>query len=122
MNKFSKRLSIALIGVAVLLAGCPKKPDRPDPSATLIGQGPGGMVNPTDLGPMADTGLEQRAYTGADRYLEENLERGVLPTIYFDLDRSTIKASEQAKLQQVASWLTANPAEIVLLHIGTKTF
>ena len=116
MNMFSKRLSIALVAVAVLLAGCPKKPARPDPSATLLGPGTGGSVNPVGLGDMGDTNLQPRTTGSADRYDESNLERGVLPTVYFDFDRSAIKKSEQPKLQQAASWLAANPGKSILLE------
>lgn len=116
MNMFSKRLSIALIGVAVLLAGCPKKPNRPDPSATLLGPGTGGSINPVGMGDMNDPSLEQRTYTGAERFNDANLDRGVLPTVYFDFDRATIKASERAKLQEVATWLTSNPGKSILLE------
>jgi peptidoglycan-associated lipoprotein len=119
MNKVSKFVCFILIGASVLLAGCPKKPKRPDPSATTVGMGPSGMslsptetnVNPDTLG----TGLEKKP-EGPDRYKEENLERGVLPTVYFDFDRSGIKASERVKLEQAAKWCAENKGKQVLLE------
>lgn len=117
MNMFSKRLALVLIGAAVLLAGCPKKPNRPDPSSTLIGPGPGGLVSPVGLGDLGDSGsmLEQRSGS-ADRFSEENLQRGLLPIVYFDFDKSAILASERTKLQEAAQWLSANPGKTVLLE------
>jgi len=117
MNMFSKRLALVMIGAAVLFAGCPKKPNRPDPSATLIGQGPGGSLNPMGLGDLGDSSslLEQRSGS-ADRFSEENLQRGQLPTVYFDFDKSAIKASERTKLQEAAAWLSANPGKTILLE------
>ena len=60
MNKLSKLVCFILIGSAVLLAGCPKKPKRPDPSATQAGMGPGGL-NATRVG----LGAAGRGGTGA---------------------------------------------------------
>lgn len=115
MNIFSKRLAFVLIGAAILLSGCPKKPQRPDPSATLLGPGTGGSVSPLGLGDMGDTSLEQRTGS-ADRYAEENLQRGLLPTVYFDFDKSAIKQSERTKLQEAAAWLSSNPGKTLLLE------
>ena len=57
MNIASKKIFFVLISAAVLLAGCQKKPKRPDPSATMIGQGTGGgydgSLNPIDIGTAA---------------------------------------------------------------------
>jgi peptidoglycan-associated lipoprotein len=115
MNKLSKFVCFILIGASVLLAGCPKKPKRPDPSNT-VGMGPGGL-NPTEMNvnPDAASGLDKKP-EGADRFTEANLERGVLPTVYFDLDRSGIKPSERAKLEQAAKWCAENKGKQVLLE------
>lgn len=108
MNKLSKLVCFILIGATVFLAGCPKKPKRPDPSATTAGMGPGG-INTTgvDFGANGANGLE--ANNVAAGHLDEaNLERGVLPTIYFDFDRSGIKASERTKLEDAARKIQAD--------------
>ena len=108
MNKLSKLVCFILIGSAVLLAGCPKKPKRPDPSATQAGMGPGGLnATGVDLGADAANGLEGN--TAAAGHLDEaNLERGVLPTVYFDFDRSAIKQSERTKLDEAAKKIAAD--------------
>ncbi|MBK8475796.1 MAG: OmpA family protein [Opitutaceae bacterium] len=116
MNKLSKFVCFILIGASVLLAGCPKKPKRPDPGQTL-GMGPGDNINlqTSDVPTDGQSGLENKP-EGPDRYKEENLERGVLPTVYFDFDRSGIKASERVKLEQAAKWCTENKGRQLLLE------
>ena len=115
MNIFSKRLAFVLIGAAILLTGCPKKPQRPDPSATLLGPGTGDQISPLGLGDMGDTSLEPRSGS-RDPNDEANLQRDLLPTVYFDFDRSDIKQSERTKLQEAAAWLTSNPDKAILLE------
>ena len=107
MNKFSKLACFILIGASVLLAGCPKKPKRPDPSATQYGQGVGemGPQQGVDLGAAGnDASLTQR--TPGSPLTEDQLIRGQLPTIYFDFDRSAIKPSERTKLEEAAKKIT----------------
>jgi peptidoglycan-associated lipoprotein len=118
MNKLSKIVCFILIGSAVLMAGCPKKPKRPDPSATAAGMGPGG-INPTDtqINPDAANadGLEQKP-EGQDRFKEGNLIRGELPVVYFDFDRSAIKPSERTKLQEAAKKIGDLKGKQILLE------
>jgi peptidoglycan-associated lipoprotein len=116
MNVFSRKLCFVLLGTALLFAGCPKRVDRPDPMATAIGPGPGGSaIQPVGLGDFeGDTaGLERR---GAGSLGDDNTIRGLLPTVYFDFDRSAIRPSERAKLQEAAAWLRANPGRRLLLE------
>ena len=117
MNIASKKIFFVLISAAVLLAGCQKKPKRPDPSATMIGQGTGGgydgSLNPIDIGTAAPgTGLE-----GRDAGFDLNGQmRGVLESVYFDFDQSSIKAAERSKLQAAADYLRSNPTHRLLLE------
>ncbi len=115
MNKLSKLACFILIGASVLLAGCPKKPKRPDPSATAFGQGGDYNANPANVGLTDGTGLEQKP-VGDARYNPENLIRGELPTIYFDFDRSAIKASERPKLEQAAKKIAELQGKQILLE------
>ena len=118
MNKPSKLVCFILIGVTVLLAGCPKKPKRPDPGQTTSSIGlDGNNLNPTSTdvaGDLAGQGLTQR--TPGSPYTEADIERGVLPTIYFDFDRSGIKASERVKLEQAAKWCAENKGRQLILE------
>jgi peptidoglycan-associated lipoprotein len=53
MKLLPKTLSFTLLACAVLFAGCSKKPKRPSPSDTVLGQGAGaGALDPSaaDLG------------------------------------------------------------------------
>ncbi len=115
MNQLSKLACFILIGASVLLAGCPKKPKRPDPSATAAGMGPGGL-NATDVSLNADDASLQTKPEGDARYAPENLERGVLPTVYFDFDRSAIKPSERAKLEQASKQIADLKGKQILLE------
>ncbi len=103
-----------IVAALALFAGCAKKPMRPDPSATLIGpQGGAGGLNPTDVPTTADanSGLQQRGDFDANGQL-----RGVLESVYFDLDKSAIKQGERAKLQAAKDYLAKNAQNRLLLE------
>jgi peptidoglycan-associated lipoprotein len=113
MNPFSKKLSILCLSAMVALAGCSKKPKRPAPSDTVLGQGgAGGLgagLNPNDLGNLGDAsapGLQQR---GEGVFEDENTIRGLLQPVYFDYDKSAIKAPERTKLQAAKDYIDKNP-------------
>ena len=44
MNTVSRKLLVILVSAAVFLTGCAKKPQRPDPSSTVLGPSTGGMI------------------------------------------------------------------------------
>lgn len=115
MNIASKKFFLVLASAAVLLAGCSKKPKRPDPSATVLGQTPGGSVTPTDLGTVADpnSGLAQR-----DPNIIEDADtiRGMFQPVYFDFNESTVKGPERVKLQNAATYLKDHPEQRILLE------
>ncbi|HEY3755980.1 MAG TPA: OmpA family protein [Opitutaceae bacterium] len=112
MKFASSKLSLVLLtGVAVLLAGCPKKPVRPSPDATAIGQGGGnlnpanstGSLSPTNIGP-DNGGLTQR-----DPDADANGQiRGKLEPVFFAFDRSSISSAERPKLSAVKDYLDKN--------------
>lgn len=109
MNHFSKKLCIALFSAMVVFAGCTKKPKRPSPDQTMLGQGGvGSGLNTADAGNLGveGTGLEGRG----DGVLEdENTIRGLLQPVYFDYDKSAIRAEERAKLQAAKEYIDSNP-------------
>ncbi len=118
MNLLSKKLSVVLAAVACLLAGCPKAPVRPDPSATVMGPQTGGpnIVQPTplDLATDPNSALTSR---GADGVIDDGRTiRGLLQPVYFDFDRYDIKAAERAKLQAAKAYLDENPGTRLLLE------
>jgi peptidoglycan-associated lipoprotein len=119
MKFVSPKFFLALASAAVLLAGCTKKPLRPDPSATLMGPQSGGAggLNPEGVAtnPDAMSGLQTRDANGA---FDQNgqLRDALGDPVYFDTDQSAIKASERSKLQATKDYLDKNPQTRVLLE------
>jgi len=114
MNIVSRKLLFVLVSATVLFAGCAKKPKRPDPSSTVLGPSTGGNINPQDISTVADlnSGLDQR---DAGWNLD-NTNRSLLQPVYFDFDKSSVKASERPKLEAAAQYLKDNPTHRVLLE------
>lgn len=118
MKLVSKKLCLALTGAALVLAGCTKKPTRPDPSVTAIGLTPGGgniNTSPSDaLFNTTPPGLEQRG----DGFDPNGQNRSALAsqTVYFDFDKSDIKPSERTKLKAAKDYLDQNPGHRILLE------
>lgn len=121
MNVLSKKLSVVLAAAACLLGACTKTPPRPDPSATVLGPQSGGsnIVQPTDLATLAPgTDLQTRDPNAP--YTEGNLLRNPFglerSQVYFDFDRSDIKAAERAKFPAVKEYLDQNPGTRVIFE------
>lgn len=117
MNIASKKLCFVIASAAlVFAAGCSKKPKRPDPSATVLGQNVGGTVNPTDIMAPTDAsaaGLEQRDPNIIE---DANSIRGMFQPVYFDFDRSNVKEAERTKLQDAAKYLKDHADQRLLLE------
>ena len=117
MKLASKSLCIIAASAAALLAGCAKKPVRPDPSSTALGPQSGGAGNltPTDVSTTADA---NSALTNRDPNILEdaNTIRGLLQPVYFEFDRSSVKAAERPKLQAAKYYLDKNPQYRLLLE------
>ncbi|QYM80595.1 OmpA family protein [Horticoccus luteus] len=114
MNIASKKLILVIAGLAVGLAGCAKKPKRPDPSSTVLGQSAGGSINPMDVATTSDVGSQLEAREpGFD--LKGQL-RGKLESVYFSLDKSAIAPAERPKLQAAADYLKDHPDQRLLLE------
>ena len=67
----------------------------------------------------ADGDLEPRdanAGIGGGMYNGREMVTGVLPSIYFGFDSSSVSASERGKLQQAADYLEANPSHGLLIE------
>lgn len=114
MNTVSRKLLFLLVSAVVLLAGCAKKPKRPDPSSTVLGPNAGGTIVPQDLGTVADA---NSLLSGRDAGWDPNGQnRTLLQAVYFDFDKSNIKQSERTKLEAAAQYLKDNPTHRVLLE------
>jgi peptidoglycan-associated lipoprotein len=117
MKLASPKLILVAASAALLLAGCSKKPARPDPQATVLGpQGGGASAAPSDAGfgnPDAP-GLVDRG-AGFDP-LGQNRTALEAQTVYFDYDKSDIRAGERPKLQAAKEYLDKNPSYKLLLE------
>lgn len=114
MNTVSRKLLFILVSAAVFLTGCAKKPKRPDPSSTVLGPSAGGTIVPQDIGTIADP---NSLLSGRDAGWDPNGQnRTLLQAVYFDFDKSNIKAGERPKLEAAAQYLKDNPTHRVLLE------
>ena len=116
MNQFSKKLCIVLVSAMVAFAGCTKKPKRPAPSDTVLGQGgpqsglnAGGMEQ---LGDGSAPGLAQR-----EGVIEtDDMIKGLLDAVYFEFNESAIRAGERPKIQAAKDYLDKNPQYRILFE------
>lgn len=128
MCHLSKKLLFALSIAAIALTGCTKKPIRPDPGATMMGPGGGtngggnlsSLLNPNDLGNFNPDLLADGDSTllagGNGFYEDDQMIKGLLEPVYFDFDKSGIKASERIKLEAAMIYLSDHPEYRLLLE------
>lgn len=118
MHVFSRKVLFVLLAGATLFAtGCRKKPKRPDPSSTVIGQQ--GVLNPNEAGGFGDGSVTDpnSALSGRGDPLDPaNQERGVLESVYFAFDQSAIGGTERPKLDAAKAYLDANPGKRLLIE------
>lgn len=117
------RKALIILMAALLMAGCHHRSTTPSASDTVLRSSysdsvadsdaaSGSSVNPDSL---AAQGLEGRDSSFND-ISSANLERGILPTVYFEFDKATLGASERAKLSQAADYLKTNATRRVLVE------
>jgi peptidoglycan-associated lipoprotein len=111
MKSFTRLSACLVLAVSALLAaGCPKRPLRPNPSQTMIGGGGTDTLSP--LGTGFESDLQSRP-TGSSI---DDANFNELQPVLFDFDSAAIRASERSKVEQAASYLKANPgARLVLV-------
>src|ERR1700722_4825954 len=112
-----KKLNLSgvfIVGMALVIgsSGCHRHPSglTPIPGSEAVAQNnevppgapvaPDGSVNSTPGAISENHGVWDNLFNGAHN---ENREKFQADTVYFDFDRATIKASEESKLQDVAS-------------------
>lgn len=123
MKLVSRKLFLIAASAVLVLAGCSKKPIRPNPGATVLGpQGSGftpmnqGPMNPINVPTNLDAPrLEIRPTDGFDPS-GQNRTALASQTVYFDFDQSAIKASERAKLKLAKDYLDQNPLHRLVLE------
>jgi peptidoglycan-associated lipoprotein len=116
MNTASKKFCLIIASSALLLAGCTKKPKRPDPSQTAIGPATGGTVTPTEVNPPVDASAAGLQTRDPNIIEDANSIRGMFQPVLFDFDKSDIKQSERAKLQDAAKYLKDHADQRLLLE------
>jgi peptidoglycan-associated lipoprotein len=118
MNLFSKSVSFALLSAVVALTGCVKKPSRPDPTSTVLGQSGGGLGG--GVGGDFGAGLTEAGSdltSRGDGVIEtEDMIKGLIKPVYFDFDRAGIKESERSKIQEAKAHLDQNPTHRILFE------
>lgn len=117
MKFAAKFLTFTAISAALILTGCTKKPTRPSPGDTVspMGQAVNAPLAVGDVPAVSDagSGLQQRP----DGVIETADQiRGLLKPVYFDFDKSAIKASERIKLDEAAKYLSEHPEHRLLLE------
>ena len=125
MSVFAKKLVLVLSIAALGLTGCTKKPVRPDPSLTSMGDGAGQYGNTGDtMNPTDYDDLKDPLFADANSMLDQrggvietdDMIIGLLEPVYFDFDKSGINASERVKLDAAILYLDANPQHSLLLE------
>jgi peptidoglycan-associated lipoprotein len=116
MNIVSKKLLVLTVCVAAL-AGCAKKPVRPTPADTTpMGNQNGANLYQDNINttPLVEQGSKLEVANGVIE--DADTIRGLLQPVYFDLDKSNIKESERAKLQEAVKYLKDHPQQRLLLE------
>jgi len=113
-----KSLVVVALCATALLAGCKKKPVRPDPSSTALGPqgGGGGVIQPTDVVTTADTNSQLTARDAGFDLNGQNRTALQGQTVYFAFDRSNIAPAERPKLQAAKDYLDKNPGSRLLIE------
>ncbi len=115
MKNLPKLFVLVIASSVLLLAGCSKKPVRPDPKLTTMN-----TINPDQVAlPFGDaspgTGLELRNLPpGATE--DEFTIRGLMAPVYFDFDRSAVSSAERPKIEAAVKWLNENSDKRMLLE------
>lgn len=116
--------SFLLVFLALFLLPACTKRQAPTPVDSRTGSQNAdfGNIVPDGVSPMdwgTDGSLELRgANSGISdgMYNGREMITGVLPSVYFEFDSSSVAASERAKLQQAADYLAANPSMGLLIE------
>ncbi|MFO8026519.1 MAG: OmpA family protein [Opitutales bacterium] len=119
------RILFLLLSAVLFFSACANK-QAPTPSSDGVTGGPndfgGDYVPDSDLGGdfgLGAEGLELRGDSdgiGNGMYNGREMVEGVLPSVYFGFDSSSISASERRKLQEAADYLEENPSQGLLIE------
>ncbi len=121
---FKKIVLIATASlIAIAFSGCAKKPRRPNPLDTVMGQGYGSGNSRVDdsFNPIGLEGdgalLESRNDWGGDiQALVANADRGMFTPVLFQFDSSAIAPTQRGTLEAAAEYLKNNPGVNLILE------
>jgi peptidoglycan-associated lipoprotein len=107
-----------LVASAALIAGCTKKPQRPDPSVTAIGLTPGGSNISAPPSTENFGSVNPDLPARGEGFDASNQNRTALQaqTVYFELNKSDIRPGERAKLKAAKDYLDSHPGYRLLLE------
>ena len=124
MHRYVRPFLVLILAI-LLLPACSRKQ-----APSLTGGTDGGITGgPTDFGGdyipdstldygLGADGLELRNGDGMGdgMFNSREMVKGVLPSVYFGFDSSSIGADQRAKLQETADYLAANPSLGLLIE------
>jgi len=111
----SKKLCLVFACTLVVFTGCLKKPQRPTPDQTM-GTGSGNTVAPSGDSNFSSTSDAIPARDPNSVYEEGDKIFNLLKPVLFDLDKSSIKEVERAKLQAAKEYLAQHPEQRLLIE------
>lgn len=122
----SLRIVCTLFLAAFMLTACTKR-QGPTPVDTQIGGSKSGAGDYGDIIPsgtglggafgLGAEGLEPRGEgIGNGLYNGREMVEGILPSVYFGFDSSSVSAAERGKVQQAADYLMENPSSGLLIE------
>ena len=111
----SAPLVVSMLALAVLVAGCPKRPgttaaSAPPPSGAAGAAGAGGAV------PAATNAPSQGAGASSAPLPSEFAANANLKDIHFDFDKYEIRPEDAKVLDADATWLKSRPNDLVLIE------
>jgi peptidoglycan-associated lipoprotein len=119
MKSATRHLSIALlvIGLGLMLPACSsQEPPATEPAPMPEPEAPAPAPEPRQT-EAPEAGEWEAAEPSPSVLSPEQLNRmGVLRTIYFDYDKSEIRADQRPTLQSNAQWLRENPTATILVE------
>jgi peptidoglycan-associated lipoprotein len=114
-----KALFILLSAATIFTAGCNRKPKRPNPKDTVIGQvgtlTPGSEFDAGNTGQLSDPNSLMTGRSG-DPLDPANQIRGELQSVYFSYDQSAIAGAERTKLDAAKAHLDSHPEQRLLIE------
>ena len=120
--KLTNLFNLILVGLALMFStiGCRKNPGYTTTIPSLTHDKPGNdSLNPENpiknQQPIDTTGSTGIPPTDSSQYSNYTPHPEILQaeTVYFEYDKSSIRSSEQGKLEKVADYLKSNPTHVV---------